>query len=981
MPSVAHIVRRRHARKRRRRSANRRSTIWLIIVVCIPAMLALSPLAGALGLAAWLYGQAASYVPAPPASIVGEADIGWAQFLDRAGQTPFLSVADQAAEYRRWLPLADLPPTLIDATLLAGEYDFLDREAAFDALSTLLQLWRYIMGLPLERDPGIAGELARDSLLPLTQASGLDKDLLELVLVAENKRRHSAPDLLEWRLNSQYYGHGAYGIEAAAQVYLGKSADSLSLAEAATLAAVGMEPALNPRDEAARARQRADDLLFAMLDAELIDQPTFDEASAAPIAIRQAERQESGLAPAFIEYARAQAEDILTRLGMDGARLLARGGLKITTSLDMDLQMQADCLLRAHLQDLHGEGSSAHARDGADCEAARWLPASERAIALPPDSGALTLIDVGSGQILSLVGAAAAQSHQIGVVVQPFVYMDAFLRRDYTPASMVYDIPRAYPGPSAELIYTAANPDGRHRGPMSLRHALAAGLLPPAAQVASVNGMAAGVRTANALGFNSLDAGSYDLDLLARGGAVSVLDTAYAYSVLASMGAMRGLPALPPTAGLRGIDPVAVLQIEDAAGNLLWSLDEAERAYREQIVVQPSLTFMVNDILADGGARQAVLEQPDAMLQLSRTAAVLDGLSVDRRDSWTVGYTPDLTLAVHVARADQAALSLNTYDRLASAPVWSALMEYAHRHLALPPQDWRAPADIEEYLVCEISGLLPATTEHCPTRREIVPAGSRLRRDDRWQTVEINRSTGQLATVNTPSDLRARAAYFVPPDDVMDWWRENGKALPPSSYSSDGGAARAQPVQITAPADYAYVGATVEIAGEINRSGAESWLLEYGAEANPERWIAIGDRRAADASGSLAATWETALFSGIYSLRLTATFADGSVETDTALLTFDNTPPSVRLSLSAGDGGGQYALGQVVTLVADVRDNLTIERVEFYRDDELLDIDRDWPYGVEHQVDAVGEIAFSARAFDQVGNRAESTTVASVAGA
>ena len=969
MPSVAHIVRRRHARKRRRRYENRRSAIWLIIVVCIPALLALAPWAGAFGLAAWLYGQAASHMPLPQASIYGDAEVGRSQFLDRAGQTVLLTVDDPAAAYRRWRHLEDLPPGLIDAALLAGEHDSLDLETAFDPLFTLLQLWRYIMGLPLDRDLGIAGELTRDSLLPSAQSSGLDRDLLEVVLIAESKRRHSAADLLEWRLNSLYYGGGAYGIEAAAQVYFGKSADSLSLAESAALAAVGAEPALNPRDEGARARQRAADLLFVMLDAELIDQTAFDEASSAPLEIRQAAVQKSGLAPAFIDYARQQAEDILARLGLDGARLLAQGGLKITTSLDINLQLEAECLLRGHLLNLRGQGDPAITQDGGDCE-----------IAIAPDSGALTLIDVGSGQILSLVGAASAQSHQAGVVLQPFVYMDAFMRRDYTPASMVYDMPQAYPGPAAELIYTAANPDGRHRGPMSLRDAMAAGLLPPAAQVASANGMAAVIRTAKALGFNSLDAGRQNLDLLARGGAVSVLDAAYAYSVLASMGAMRGLPAPPPAEGLRGRDPIAVLRIEDAAGNLLWSLDGAARASLEQVVVQPSLAFMVNDILADGEARQRILERPDAMLQLSRRAAVLDGLSADRRDSWTVGYTPDLTLAVHLTREDQAALSMNASDRLGSAPVWRALMEYAHQHLALPPRDWSPPPDIEEYLVCEISGLLPATTDHCPTRREIVPAGSRLRRDDRWQTVEINRSTGQLATVNTPSDLRQRSAFFVPPDDVMDWWVENDKPLPPSSYSSDGGAARAQPVQITAPADYAYVGATVEIAGRINRGGAESWLLEYGAEANPERWVAIGERRTADVSGDVAATWETALFSGIYSLRLTAYFADGSVESDTALLTFDNTPPSLRLSLSAGAGDGTYALGQVLTLAADVRDNLTIERVEFYRDDALLDVDRDWPYGLEHQIDRVGEIAFSARAFDQVGNRAESTRVASIAG-
>ena len=134
----------------------------------------------------------------------------------------------------------------------------------------------------------------------------------------------------------------------------------------------------------------------------------------------------------------------------------------------------------------------------------------------------------------------------------------------------------------------------------------------------------------------------------------------------------------------------------------------------------------MNDILADSEARSKTLAQPDLTLQLSRRAAVLDSMSADGRESWTVGYTPDLALAVNATRADGAGMSLAPLQRAGSAPVWQALMTYAHQRLALPPRVWQAPADIEEYLVCEISGLLPATTDHCPTRRELLPAGSNL---------------------------------------------------------------------------------------------------------------------------------------------------------------------------------------------------------------------------------------------------------------
>ena len=973
MPTVAHTIRRRHNRKRRRSKETKRSAFWSVLAIGAPLAVVVTPLLGALALSLWLYLSAASFMPEPQETVFPELEHGESRFYDATDQVVIHSVADPLGDERRWLTLDELPPSLVSASKMAEGIDLYGAPHRFDPADALLQVWRYVMGLPVESDAGLSGSLARDTLLPLTQARGLDARLLEIVYVAESKRRFSDEELLEWRLNASYYGRDAFGIEAAARIYLGKSAVALSLAESALLASIIAGPALNPLDAPAQARERGADLLFQMLDSELIDKAQFDQASALHITLRKPEVRRAAIAPEFIQYARQQAEDLLDRLGFSGARLLARGGLQITTSLDVNLQLQAECALRAHLQPF----DQVTALDGSPCAAADELAEASAAGSSPPDIGALALIDVGSGRILSMVGEAEAASYQPAIVLQPFVYLEAFLRRESTPASMVYDLPRTYPGASAELIYAPGNPDGVFRGPLNLRDAMAAGLLPPAVQVASANGMGPVVETARAIGFNSLDARGRGLSLLERGGAVSVLDTAYAYSVLASLGAMRGLPAMPVGNGFRARDPVAILRIKDASGSVLWSIDEAAQA-NETLIIPPSAAYMVTDILADAEAREAAWPGGDGNLRISRPAAVVDGMSADKRDSWTVGHSPHLALAAHTSRADGEPLELAHWDRAGSAPVWRALMEYAHSHLQLPERYWSAPADIEEYLVCEISGLLPATTAHCPTRKELVPAGTLLQRDHYWQTLEINRADGQLATVNTPDEMRETRAYFIPPDDVMDWWREDGKPLPPSSYSSDSDAGSARPARITSPADYAYVGSTVEITAVVNRAGAESWLLEYGADANPAAWTSIGERQRLDDSGEIASIWETALFSGIYTLRLSVTFADGSVESDSKLLTFDNTPPAVNLRTGAGANVIRFPSQRVVSLLADVKDNLTIDRVAFYRDDELLSDDRDWPFGVEYVLQEVGEIGFKAIAYDQVGNRASSELAISV---
>lgn len=972
MPTVAHIIRRRQSRKRRRRQETRRSAFWSTVVIGIPLALALTPLLGALALSLWLYISAAVLIPGAQATAMPGPEQGETRFYDATGGRLIHTVADPLGERRRWLTLDDMPQHLADVALMADGVDQRATVDAFDPAEAMLQVWRYIIGLPLESDNSIRGDLAREAVLPLTRSTGVDARLLEIVHVAESKRLYSAEELLEWRLNTSYYGQDAFGIEAAAQVYLGKSAAALSLAESALLAPIVAEPTLNPIDAPAMARERGAGLLFQLLDAELIDKAQFDVASVANIALRKDPGRRARIAPAFVDYARRQAEDLLDSLGLAGARLMARGALRITTSLDMTLQLQSECALRAHLQ----RSDSVAALDGSPCAAAEALAIPQSA-GSPPDIGALALIDVGSGKILSMAGDAEAASHQPAIVLQPFVYLEAFLRRQSTPASMVYDLPRSYPGASAELIYTPANPDGVFRGPLNLRDAMAAGLLPPAVQVASEVGMAPVIGTARAIGFNSLDASRHGLALLERGGAVSALDTAYAYSVLASLGAMRGLPAAPTADGVRGRDPVAILKIEDASGRVLWSHDEAPSA-NETFIIEPSAAYMVNDILADADARVALMPADNSRLRIARGTAVVDGMSADKRDSWTVGHTPDLALALQTGRADGAPLGFSVSARAGSAPVWQALMKYSHLHLQLPERYWRAPADIEEYLVCEISGLLPATTSHCPTRRELVPAGSLLQRDRYWQTFEINRANGQLATVNTPDELRESAAYFVPPDDVMEWWMENDKPLPPSSYSSEGDSGSAKPARIISPADFAYVGATVEIAAVVNRADARSWQLEYGAEVNPDTWFSIGERQPLDDSGEISATWETALFSGIYTLRLSVIFDDGSIETDSKLLTFDNTPPAVKLRTNDGINEIRFPAKRVVSLLADVSDNLTIERVAFYRDDELLSDDRDWPFGVEFALEEVADIVFEAIAYDQVGNRASSELAVSV---
>ncbi|MCY4146292.1 MAG: transglycosylase domain-containing protein [Chloroflexi bacterium] len=898
MPALAHIIRRRSHRKRRQKQNARRSTFQTCLFVGLPLALLAAPLAALLALSVWLYISALSVMPTPQQTALADS-ARITQYTDRHG-----AALQTGASLARWLPLDELPAHLVAVSQLIAAREPSAERTAFNALDTLAQLSAYILDLPLQRDDSRSAQLVRSNLLPQARSGALDKRLLELVFSAEIKRTRNDRQLLEWQLNSQSFG-GILGIEAASQQFLGKPAAQLSVAEAALLTALAAQPPLDPVVDAAQVRARAAELLRDMPSAGQSDRAQAAVAELDTLLLRDPATARAGLNANLLAVASAQAKQLLNSQGLDGRRLVDGGGLTITTTLDLAWQRRA----------------------------AESFATS-------------VIIDARTGEILSLVGEATQANRQPAGILQPFVYMDAFARRTATPATMLYDISRAYPDDAGATSYTPANTDGEERGPLSLREALSSGLLPPAVQVASETGLPSALQLAGRLGFNSLGAQATALTLLEGGGGVSVLEAAYAYSVIAALGEMHGAPTSPASQGLRGRNPVAVLRIVDAAGQLLWQYDAAAS---RSALIQPSLAYLVNDILS-GNLGEA-----------SRATAQIKASSADGRDHWLLRYSPDMVLAAHSRPAQTFADS-------------ESLLEWAHQQRSLPARDWLSPPDIEEYLVCEISGMLPATTDHCPVRREIVPANSQLLPDDRWQRIEINSVTGQLASVNTPDNLRATQVYFVPPDEILDWWQEKGKPLPPSSYSSEGVGGLAKAARLLAPSDFAYVGARVDIQAKIVRPGARSWRLEYGAGADPESWLTISQSQRIEADGELRATWETALLSGIHTLRLVVDFADGSQESDSKLLTFDNTPPAITL-----DSSESARVGETFTLVADARDNLAIDRVEFYRGDERLGSDSDWRYSWDVAPVESGETLYRALVYDQVGNRAQATLTIHIA--
>ncbi len=943
------------------------------------------------GLAAasvFFYAQVARALPAPEEIRRVETIFETTQITDRSGQTVLYEVIDPLGGDRQWVYLNTIPQHVKNATVAIEDKTFY-ANPGFDLVGMGRALWSNFTGGQVQGASTITQQLVKNVLIPEEQRTKRDpiRKVQEIILATEISRRYTKDQILEWYLNTNFYGHLAYGIQAAARVYFDKSVTDLTLAEAALLAAIPQFPYQNPIDNPDAARLRQSLVLDAMAEQGYITQEEADRARSETIVVIPPEWRFNILAPHFSIYARQEAEAILNAMGMDGAKLVSQGGLKITTTLNLELQHQAECVARSHLARLSGADPAytVPAALGRPCNAAAYLPA------LPPDeqgidhyttNAAIVTIRATTGEILAMVGSTdyyddsidgqfntAIGLRQPGSAFKPFTYVTAF-GEGYSPATMVLDIPKAYPFESGGPSYNPVNFDRSFHGAVSLREALANSYNVPTVEVMKWTGIGDVIDTAHLMGINSINGSLSDYGLaLSLGSAeVSLLDLTYAYSVFADMGRMNGVPI--PTSqritGYRGLDPAAVLRIADGDGKVLWELNEAQRAWQSVQVLDPKLAYLINDVLSDEQARWPAMGRDNA-LELSRPAAAKTGTTDDFRDSWTAGYTPQLVTGVWVGNNDNAPM-VEVSGLLGAAPIWHAVMEYAHRDL--PIEVWPVPDGIVTRRVCEKSGMLP--TEKCGTVEEIFIEDFVPREQDTyWRAVRVNPETGRLAAAGSPYEERV---FFVYPEEAQDWAREAGIPQPPTEYdpfvAPDPDLFGA--VAIIDPKPFSYVGGVVEIRGNVEDGRFAYYRLSYGEGLNPARWNQIEVADNAPKLNEVLGEWDVSGLNGLYSLRLTLVRTDNSIDTFTIHVTIDNRPPLITLLYPQEDQVFRSPGDEFIALQAEAQDNVELDRVEFYLKDKLIATTTVYPWTARWEINRVGWLEFLAVAYDAAGNRMES---------
>ncbi len=763
---------------------------------------------------------------------------------------------------------------------------------------------------------------------------------------------------------------------------LGKQPRRLDLAESALLAAVAQAPALNPMDAPQAALERQRDLIELMLEQGLINSGQADQALQKKLTFAPTPAQPENPAPAFTALVIRQLQ---ASIGRDR---LERGGFQVITTLDYRLQLQSACAAATQLSRLQSPPpADPLAADGSECQAARLLPTLPTGAAAPDSLSSLganvVVLDPQKGEILAMVGQPEAgldpsetPGHSPGSILTPFIYLSAFTR-GMGPATLVWDIPKSS---SASALQ---NYDGKFHGPVRLRLALANDYLVPAVKAFAQVGTENVWRSARQLGLTSLQppatGGASGLPF--SGGEITLLEASQAFGVFANQGKLvgRALETVQPGGGLSALPAAAIQKVQDDTGRV-W-LEWGSNASRP--VVNPQLAYLMTNILSDEAARWPSLGHPNA-LEIGRPAAAKLGRTPTGLGAWTIGYTPQMVVGVWVGQKDEAIAGRDLPGQSANNPLtpnqaaalWHAIMQFASQ--SLPPLGWAQPPGISSRDVCDPSGLLP--TPDCPSVvNEVFLQGNEPTQDDNlFRKVEVNRASGNLATIFTPSDLVEERVYMIVPPEAVEWAQTAGLATPPETYDVIAAPDQTSPdVQIDSPGMFAYVRGKVKIAGKAAGQDFNFYRLQVGQGLNPQEWLQIGQDVTRPVSSGELGTWDTSGLSGLYALQLLVVRQDKHVESAIAQVTVDNQAPVVQILYP--EAGQELALlpSRTVTFQFNASDDLALAHVQVLVDDKLLTTLQQAPFAVPWKAQT-GNHTLLVIASDLAGNQSQDKVIFSV---
>ncbi len=585
-------------------------------------------------------------LPSPKELTKREPEVS-TKIYDRNGNLLYKIYKDKN---RTILPLTQVPTHVRLATLAAEDAEFYSHPG-FSIKGILRAIFQDIQNHSLQGGSTITQQLVKNVLLSPERT--ITRKIKEVVLSVEVEANYTKDQILEMYLNEVSYGGTAYGIEEGSESYFGKDVRDLNLAEAAFLAGLPKSPTLyspfgqNP--DFAFERQR--EILHLMVVNKFIT--TDQEEEALNERLTFVPNKTEIKAPHFVMYIRQLLVD---KYGED---MVEKGGLEVTTSLDLKIEETAEKIVKDEVDKLKG---------------------------LHVGNGAALVVSPTTGEILAMVGSKdyfdvkddgnvniTTRLRQPGSSIKVVNYAYA-LGHGYTPASIINDSPITYITPGSPA-YTPKNYDGQFRGNVTLRSALAESRNIPAIKVLASYGVPKMIEEGRQMGITTWeDSSQYGLSLTLGGGAVKALDLAKVYSVIANYG--------------KRPDMLPILQIKDYKGHLL-----EKNSPQNYQVLDPRVAYSLIDILKDNYARSPEFGLNSSLVIKDHPeVAVKTGTSNDLRDNWTAGFNQDYLVLTWVGNNDNSSMSRIASGITGASPIWNKIMSAI---LADSPSiDWKTPDNL-----------------------------------------------------------------------------------------------------------------------------------------------------------------------------------------------------------------------------------------------------------------------------------------------
>ena len=667
------------------------------------------------------------------------------KIYDREGKNLLYEVHGE--EKRTVIAFEQIPQMVKDATIAAEDADFyshsgINLRGILRAIVADIQNKKIIEG-----GSSITQQLIKNTYL--TNERTISRKVKELILAVALERRYSKNEILGFYLNQIPYGSNAYGIEAAAQTFFAKPASELNIAEAAYLSALPKgttyySPYGNHADEL---KARANYILDRMREFKYIGDG--DYAAAKGTTVNFVSQKTGITAPHFVMFVREYLNEKY------GEEFVEKGGLKVTTTLNLDFQTKAETAVK--------EGAARNENYNAK-------------------NAALVAIDPKTGQILAMVGSkdywgspepegcepgkscqfepnvnVAVNLRQPGSAFKPFAYAAA-IAGGYTPDTVIWDIPtefnplcswdgKAENGVDPETCYKPKNYDDRFRGPVTIKQALSNSLNVPSVKVLYLAGINNAINLAESMGITTLkDRSRYGLSLVLGAGDVKLLDIVSAYGVFATEGVRR--------------EPTGILKVEDGNGRVLEEYaDDGHEVMNEQTA------RVITDILSDNNARAPMFGLYSPLYLGERPAAAKTGTTQDpneptkARDAWIIGYTPSLVAGVWTGNNNNVPIEKGGAGVMAAGPIWREFMLAALKDAPIETFTKPEPIITEKPI---LNGQYQASV-----------------------ILKVNKTNGLLASAATPPEL-VEERTFNEIHEIL-WWldKNDPQGNPPDNPEND----------------------------------------------------------------------------------------------------------------------------------------------------------------------------------------------------